>query len=228
MITPLARILDRFEKEAGPAPAPPAKDPLGLILWENVAYLVDDERRAKAFQDLKRRVGLAAARILEAPEEVLLDVARLGGMMPALRVGKLRAVAATAIEVAGGDLRKVLGLPPKEARKVLKKFPGIGEPGAEKILLFTGTEPVLALDSNALRVLQRLGYGSPDRNYAKAYRSARDAAAAELPARCDALTRATLLLRRHGQTLCKNAAPLCAACPAARDCAFARNEGSGD
>ena len=36
-----------------------------------------------------------------------------------------------------------------------------GEPGAEKVLLFSGSAPVLALDSNALRVLLRLGFGLP-------------------------------------------------------------------
>ena len=45
----LAKILDRIEAELGAPRDPPAADPLGLILWENVAYLVDDKRRQRAF-----------------------------------------------------------------------------------------------------------------------------------------------------------------------------------
>jgi endonuclease-3 len=47
-------------------------------------------------------------------------------------------------------------LPPK-AKKLLMRFPMIGEPGAEKILLFCGALAVLALESNGLRVLVRVG-----------------------------------------------------------------------
>ena len=43
---------------------------------------------------------------------------------------------------------------------MLKKFPAIGDPGVDKILLLTRTEPVMALDSNGLRVLVRLGFGA--------------------------------------------------------------------
>jgi hypothetical protein len=40
----------------------------------------------------------------------------------------------------------------------LKRFPGIGDPGAEKILLFIHSYPVMALDSNGTRVLCRVGF----------------------------------------------------------------------
>ena len=43
------------------------------------------------------------------------------------------------------------------SEKALKRFPSIGDPGAEKILLFTRSYPVMALDSNGLRVLCRVG-----------------------------------------------------------------------
>src|SRR2546426_12509444 len=46
---------------------------------------------------------------------------------------------------------------PAEARKILKRFPGIGDPGADKILLFCRGGQGLGPDSNALRVLVRLG-----------------------------------------------------------------------
>jgi endonuclease III len=91
---------------------------------------------------------------------------------------------------------------------------------AEEILLFTGTLPVLALESNALRVLLRLGYGKEDKNYDKRYRSAQQAAWPGCMHDCKWLTRAHLLLQQHGRETCKRKAPrsqtsaLRADCPA--------------
>src|SRR5262249_2764911 len=162
-------------------PEPPkVTDPLGMILLENIAYLVSDERREQAFDALRERVGLTPPEILIAPQETLLEVSRLGGMHPAARVEKLRGIAQIALQEFNGDLDKALKQPISQAKRSLKKFPGIGDPGAEKILLFSKTHPILALDSNGLRVLLRLGYGEGRKSYAASYRSAQEAVASEL------------------------------------------------
>ena len=191
-----------------------------MILLENVAYLVSDERREQAFNALCERVGLSPPEILTAHEERLMEVARLGGMHPAARVEKLRRIAQIALKEFDGDLDKVVKQPIAQAKKSLKKFPGIGDPGAEKILLFSKTQPVLALDSNALRVLLRLGYGEERKSYAATYRSAQEAIASELKRDFDWLIAAHQLLRRHGQELCKTAEPLCASCPLKSSCRY--------
>lgn len=222
--TVLEKRLDVLEKQLGPQEVRMPRDALGLVLWENVAYLVDDERRARVFKSLKQRVGLGAAALRAARPETLLEIAALGGMHPAQRVDKLRDIADLVLDEFGGDLEAVLERPARDARRALKRFPGIGEPGADKILLFTGTEPVLALDSNALRVLLRLGYGTESKNYAQSYKSAQRAAEVELERTCAARQRAYDLLRRHGQTLCKSKAPECDACPLEAGCEYARGE----
>jgi endonuclease-3 len=99
---------------------------------------------------------------------------------------------------------------------------GIGEPGAEKILLFTGSHAVMGLDSNGLRVLTRLGYGTAAKSYTTTYRSATAAALPELGSKIDSLVEANLLLRTHGQTVCKTSAPRCGACVIREDCPSAR------
>jgi len=96
----------------------------------------------------------------------------------------------------------------------------IGKPGAEKILLATRTQPVLALDSNGLRVLLRLGYGSEGTRYEKTYESVRNATAGEEEKDFDWLISLHRLLRRHGQTVCRNNRPECEKCPLTRDCDF--------
>ncbi len=75
-------------------------------------------------------------------------------------------------------------MPARQAKKSLKRFPGVGEPGAEKILLFAGALPVLALESNGLRTLIRLGYGVEQRNYAATYRSVLEAVKDQIEQDC--------------------------------------------
>jgi endonuclease-3 len=220
--TPFTKIVERFAIFYGSPEPPKVTDPLGMILLENVAYLASDERREQAFNILRERVGLTPPEILTAHEESLLEVARLGGMRPAARVQKLRHIAQIALQEFDGDLNKVLKQPLTQAKKSLKKFPGIGDPGAEKILLFSRTHPILALDSNGLRVLLRLGYGEERKSYAATYRSAQEAVKDELREDYDWLIAAHQLLRRHGQEICKTAEPLCPSCPVKSNCKYYR------
>jgi endonuclease-3 len=119
-----------------------------------------------------------------------------------------------------GDLRKTLKLPLKQAKKALQLYPSIGEPGAEKILLFTKNYPVFGLDSNGLRVLRRIGYGQECKNYSATYRSVQEAASIEIGEKCAPLIKANQLLRQHGQERCKLNAPLCGICPVTDLCEY--------
>jgi endonuclease-3 len=218
---PLPGVLAALRKLYGKPGQPAWTDPFQLILYENVAYLASDARRDEAFELLRKRTGLTPGEILAAPPATLREIAGRG-ILPAGTAEKLREIARIAVEEFGGDLAPVLRLPPREAIRELRKFPSIGEPGAEKILLFTGARPILALESNGLRVLLRLGFGKEEKSYAKSYRSAQEAASAEIPESRGARIEAHLLLRRHGQELCKRNHPRCEACPLRPDCAYYR------
>jgi endonuclease III len=221
----LAGILDRLEAEGGKVKPPRTSDPFEMVLWENVAYLVNDDKREHAFRALLEEVGAEPDAILGAPYEVLRQVVEsAGGPMADNGVEKLRRCAEIAAREFPKGLRPVLKLPLPAAKKALRRFPGIGEPGAEKILLFTKTLPVLALESNGLRVLTRLGYGTAQKDYAATYRSARAALQDELKEDCAWLIRAHQLLRRHGQDVCKTSRPRCDACAVTASCRYYREE----
>ncbi len=207
----LGKILALLERRYGPPPRPIPRNPFQWLLWENVAYLVADDVRAEAFGQLKRRIGLDPRAIAAARPEVLQAVVR--GMHPQDRALRLQECAEIALELGGGDLRQLLERPAAQGKAALKRFPGIGEPGAEKILMACGALPVLALESNGLRVLLRIGHGRMDaKNYSAQYRSVRAALADELPADSAALTRAHALLRHHGQETCTSSGPDCPEC----------------
>jgi hypothetical protein len=79
----LPALLDQLEESGGPADPVPSTDGWELVLAENVAYLVDDQRRWQALAALRQVVGLDPEQILAAPEAVLRGVA--AGARPAER-----------------------------------------------------------------------------------------------------------------------------------------------
>lgn len=216
----LLKLIAQLAKFYGQPKPPLTTDPFELILLENVAYLLTDERRAEAFALLRETVGTKPHQILAAANSALLRVAELGGMQPEKRAARLREIALIAMNEFGGDLSEALQLPFPKAKKALQRFPSIGEPSAEKFLLFTRSYPVLGLDSNGLRVLLRLGCGEEKKNYSASYRSVQEAIKDQLTDDYDWLIDAHLLLRQHGKALCKTNRPLCEKCPVRKSCAY--------
>ena len=111
-------------------------------------------------------------------------------------------------------------LPLDQAKRRVMKFPSIGEPGAEKILMLARTHAVLGLDSNGVRVLTRLGLVDEEKSYAQTYRGVQALAREYEDRGVDWLIRAYLLLRQHGQELCKRSRPRCEVCPLTDRCRY--------
>ena len=219
----LKGIVDALAVHYGNLDRPPCVGPFQMVLWEAVAYMAPDERRLAAFEMLRATVGLTPEQILDAPLDALQAVTRHGGAIAfESRAGRLRESAQLVLMDFDGDLSGVLKLPATQSLKQLMRFPMIGRPVAEKILLFCGVLPVLALDSNGLRVLIRLGYGKEHQSYDQSYKSVREAIAGELPADCAYLSMAHELLRRHGKETCRRNEPSCHVCVVRDSCQFYR------
>jgi endonuclease III len=142
-------------------------------------------------------------------------------MVPELRAMRLKELAARVQDEFGNDLRAALTGSMDRARKILKSFHSIADPGADRILLFAELAPVAAVPSNCPYVLVRIQRGRERENYGVTYREAMEGVEAEVPAKFDALTRAYLLLKRHGQEVCKRTKPKCTECPVQASCAYA-------
>ena len=204
----------------------PLSDPLHHILWENIGYLIADDLRRALFEEFRKEIGFEPRAILRASDEQLLAIARKGGMGPETRVARWREIAEIVQRECEDDLASHLrSLSPAKARMLLKRFPGIGDPGADKTLLFCRLEARPSVDSNGLRVLARLGLISQAASYAATYKSA-----VGLLSQFSALGRAWLIscyavLREHGRELCKRNEPRCIACPLDRICAHAPAKG---
>jgi endonuclease-3 len=192
-------------------------EPFAMAVWEAAAYLVPDDRRQQVFDRVRKATRLDPLRLAALPDATLAALIADGGMQPDRRARKVKAAADVAIEF-GPDLAGLARRDPAKARRIFRRFPGIGEPGADKILLLNGVAAGLAPESNALRVLLRLGFGRSGKGYSAEYRSVQQDIEGELAADPAWRVAAHQLLRQHGQTLCKANAPRCGECPLAARC----------
>ena len=200
------------------------RKPFDLIVWENAAYLVDDERRTRVFLTLKSTIGVETSALLDAGVNRIARSIADGGMQPAHRAAKVLRCAEIVHEFASGNLSSALRrATDSDRRRLLERFPGIGEPGVDKVLLLCGYAARPALESNGLRVLERLGFIAPSKSYASAYR----AGTASLLEQPLDFVEAFALLRKHGRELCKRSRPVCSACELRDNCAFARARTAG-
>src|SRR5712664_980773 len=202
----LLEVLYSLENLYGPQKAAGPTDPYEMIVYVNSGYPAADLPCSRGFEALKREVGLKPENILEAPKTKLTKLMRLGGIVPELRAEKLKDIARMVKADLGGDLKAVLNkwlLEEKKqpgkgihgAKNVLQKFPVIGEPGADKILLFSKLAAVVAVPLKKVGVPMRLWFGETGKNYAADYRVAREILSAGLDETFEARQRAYLLLK---------------------------------
>jgi endonuclease III len=224
-------ILDALEKMYGQQHAAGPTDPFEMIVYLNCGYPASDAACSKGFDALKREVGLSPKEILAAPRSRLVKLLRLGGIVPEMRADRLKEIARKVKAEFGGDLKAVLKMSVRQekqqtekgicgAKKILQLFPVIGEPSAEKILLFSRLVAVAAVPSANVEVPARLWFGKAGKNYAADYRSMREILNSRLAQTFEARQRAYLLLKKHGQQTCKRSHPKCEICPLTGQCAY--------
>jgi len=216
----LPAILNRLESFYGKQEPTWPTDPYLFLVWWHCGYPASDAACAKGWESLNREIGVDPEQLLAASQENLARALKPGRMVPELRAMRLKEIAARVKDEFGGDLRAALVGPLARVRKILKKFPNIADPGADRILLFAGLAPVAAVPSNCPHVIVRIQHGQERENYGATYREAQKAIEDEIPQKFDPLIRAYLLLKRHGQELCKRTKPKCENCPVNSSCAF--------
>ena len=213
-------LLDRLEEFYDQQEPSFPVDPYEFLVWWHCGYPASDAACEKGWKNLKLQVGIEPQQLLAENPAKLAATLKAGGMVPELRAQRLKEIAMRLKDEFGGELRSALTGPLTKVRKTLKSFPGIADPGVDRILLFAGIAPLAAVPSNCVHVLIRILQGPEGENYSAGYREAQRAIAAEVPEKFDARTRAYLLLKTHGQRTCKRTNPKCEECPVKSKCAF--------
>ncbi len=220
-VRPVAPILDALERFHGVQSNRSPGDPFQFLIWWQCGYPPSEERCARGWTALNEMTSVSAPELLAARPAELARALACGGLIPRLRAARVREIARMTQEQFGGDLRRALEpLPAAEARKLLKRFPGIGLPGADRILLFAAIAPVAAVPSACPHVLPRIVVGREAASYTASYRQAQQLIESQVAATVAARSRSYLLLGRHGRELCKARNPKCGQCPIAARCAY--------
>jgi endonuclease-3 len=204
----LAEILDQLEAFYGRQEVTWPTDPYQFIVWWHCGYPASDAACAKGWAELQK-IGVEPRDLLEADPKKVAAALKAGGMVPELRALRLKEIAQRAergFAVTRADL---------------KKFSNIADPGADRILLFSGKAPIAAVPSNVPHVAVRIFRSKERENYGVTYRQAQELIERDVPETRDARERAFLLLKRHGQEICKRTNPKCAACPIKEHCRYA-------
>jgi endonuclease III len=217
----LSDLLDRLEAFYGRQEPHFPTEPFEFLVWWYCGYPASDAACTRGWEKLNAEVGIKPGELLRAKPAKLAAALKPGGMFPELRAECIKETAMRIQSEFGGDLRAALSGPLPQARKILKTFHSIADPGADRILLFAGIAPIAAVPSNCVHVLVRILNGKEGKNYAADYREAQRFIAGELPEKVDSRARAYLLLKQHGQELCKRANPKCPDCPVRANCAYA-------
>ena len=222
MATPrITDLLDSLESNYGALDPAAPTDPYEFLIWWHCGYPASEERCSKGWASLTREVGIAPKQLGAASTAKLTGALKAGGMVPDVRAARLKEIAARVQEEYGGDLRSALSrLSAPQVRKALKSFPGIGNPGADRIVLFSRLAPVAAVPSACPHVLVRVLHGPEGPKYVAVYADAQRMLNT-LPATFDARIRGYLLVAGHGHEFCKRSNPLCERCPLRAQCAFA-------
>jgi endonuclease III len=216
----IAELLNDLESFHGPQQPSWPTDPYLFLVWWHCGYPASDAACAKGWASLNRSVGVTPEKLLATSPEELATALKPGGMVPELRAQRLKEIAMHVKDQFGGDLRSALLGSLDQARKELKKFPNIADPGVDRILLFAHIAPIAAVPSNCPHVLVRILLGMERENYGVTYREAQQAIESQTAAAFDARTRVYLLLKHHDQVTCKRTNPKCAQCPVSAKCAF--------
>ena len=130
---PITPILDTLESFYGKLRSEVPTDPYEFLVWWHCGYPASEERCTKGWQSVSGKVGIAPQQLLSAKTVILTSALKAGGMVPALRAARLKEIAGRVQDEFAGDLRSALSrLTASQARKTLKTFPGIGNPGADR------------------------------------------------------------------------------------------------
>jgi endonuclease III len=216
----VASVLDKLEASYGPQEPGWPVEPYAFLIWWHCGYPASDATCTRGWNALNKEVGIEPHQILGATQAKLARALKAGGMVPEVRAMRLQQIAERVENEFGGDIRNAFVGRIEDVRKRLKKFPGIADPGVDRILVFGKAAPVAAVASNCPHVLVRIQLGLERESYSVTYREAQSLIEAEIPEQFHARMRAYLLLKEHGQTICKRTKPKCGECPVCAHCAY--------
>jgi endonuclease-3 len=173
----------------------------------------NDLNSGRAFDSLKKKVGISPEALRSADTKVIADAIRVGGLHNS-KAARIKEVAEGVITLHPGGLGFLSSLDEEGVRKALSGFKGVGPKTVDIVLDFALGRDVMPVDTHVNRVSKRMGYVSPHASYEEV----RSALEAVVPPGLRLQGHISLIL--HGRRVCKAQRPLCASCPVRSTCRY--------
>src|SRR5579884_4305306 len=129
----IASILDALEAFYGAQQPAAPTDPYDFIVWWHCGYPASDAACDKGWAALRDEVGISPDALRRATPAQLARPLKAGGMVPELRAQRMKEIVERIERECEGDLLATLRRDPENARRLLKRFPNIADPGADRI-----------------------------------------------------------------------------------------------
>lgn len=201
----VAWIVRTLETKHGSVTLKPVLDPVEELIQTVLSQNTSDTNSGRAYHNLISRFASWNA-VLGAPVKEVADAIRPGGLAD-VKAPRIKAILRE-IQSRRGEfnIRFLRDLPLGDAQSWLEELPGVGPKTAACVLLFSLGVPALPVDTHVHRLALRLGLVPQNTNAEKT----QELLQGMVPPKD--VYRFHLLLIRHGRTICRARAPLCADC----------------
>jgi endonuclease III len=209
----MRRVTKALEAEYGTPHLGNLEDPLDEVLYILLTYQTTIERARAVWNALKQRfANWRSALIADVAE--LESVLRPAGFQRSRAALIKRLLAHVDNRCGTLSLESLRAMSTEEAESVLRGLPGVDIKGARCVLMYSLARPVLPVDSNVFRFMQRFGVLSAGARYRR--RATHDGIQ-RLVAPADRRT-LHINLVVHGQRVCLPREAKCTICPVRRSC----------
>lgn len=202
--TRMTKILDHLREEFGPWSYRETNS-FEVLVATVLSQNTSSRNSRKAFHDLISKFP-SPVKLAKADLREIQRVIKPAGLYTS-KSRDIKKLAKIVSEKYGGDLGKVLGKPPEEARNELLELPRVGPKTADCLLLFAAGRDVLPVDTHVARVAKRLGFAG--------WRDDRETVKQRIEPLIPKGRRgeAHIFLIQHGRKYCRARGPRCGECP---------------
>ena len=188
-------------------------DPFKLLVATILSQNTSDKNSIRAYKNLEKSIGISPHKLAYIDEDKIAEAIRVGGLYKQ-KAKALKEISVYLIKNFGGDLTRIISLPPAEAREKLLSLPKVGFKTADVLLLFVKNYPFFPVDTHITRISKRLGLVDQKASYE------------DIRKRWQSLIspndymKVHLMLIEFGRKICKAKNPKCDECPIQQYCIY--------
>lgn len=208
----MKEIIRRLEKSFSSKPNLWIREPFEVLIATILSQNTSEKNARMAFSRLKEHFDLRPEVLACLKPEDLKPMIKCAGLSE-IRSLRIINISKEILKRFNGNVSTVLLLPLNEAREVLMSIKGIGPKTTDVFLSFVGGFPVMPVDTNIFRVIDKIGFVK-GRNYERTRKSL------ERLIPDEKLNDMHFYLIKLGREICKPRKPLCLECPVESLCNY--------